>query len=94
MDGVSSPFTTQATMTRGGPLPEPIPNPLTPGWVRIPVTVQIRLSEEVAEYFLHSGPAPDPDDEAGFAMLANSMRLDFARAQTGDLNPQDQQWVG
>ncbi len=39
MDEVRLPFTMQATVARGGRPPEPIPDPLLPGWVRIPVTI-------------------------------------------------------
>ena len=93
MNEVRLPFTMQATVTRGGPPPEPIPDPLPPGWVRIPVALQVNLSDAMADHLLDGGTAWDADDVAGLAVVTNSMRFDFARAQTGDLDPREMRAV-
>ena len=58
-DEVRLPFTMRATVTRGGPPPEPLPDLLPPGWAKIPIAIEAVLSVPMADYLLHGGPAPD-----------------------------------
>ena len=49
MDEARLPFTMNATVSYGTSPPEPLPDRLPPGWVRIPVSFQVMLPAEVME---------------------------------------------
>ncbi len=50
MDDVTLPFTMTASVSSGGAAPDaPLPEQLPPGWVRIPVTIEVMLPPEVAD---------------------------------------------
>ncbi len=51
MDDVKLPFTMMASVSAGGATPDaPLPDLLPPGWVRLPVTIEIMLPPEVVEH--------------------------------------------
>ena len=49
MDDVKLPFTMTATVSSGGTAPVAPSGPLPPGWVRIPVTIEVMLPPELAD---------------------------------------------
>ncbi len=86
-DEVRIPFTMQAKVVRGGAPPEPISNPLPPGWARFPARVDAMLSVALVDHLLYDGPVPGPGKDVTLA--ASSLRLDLDHAQLGDLTPQE-----
>ena len=59
VDNVRLLFTMKATVTFGGSPPrDPLPDPLPPGWVRIPVPFQVMLPAEIMQPAAHGGRRP------------------------------------
>ena len=85
---VSLPFTMRASITRGDPPPRPIPDPLPPGWVRIPIAIPISISHAMAYHLWHGGPPPAEGEEPHIS-IAGPVHLDLDRAHHGDLDPQE-----
>ena len=56
MHDVKLPFTMTATVSSGDAPSVPLPGPLPPGWVRIPVTIEVMLPAEVADQLQAPGP--------------------------------------
>ena len=59
MDEARLPFTMNATVSYGTLSPEPLPDQLLPGWVRIPVSFQVMLPAEVIEGARQGAPLRD-----------------------------------
>lgn len=78
MNEARLPFTMKATVTRGGAPPEPLPDQLPPGWVRIPVSFQVTLPAEAMEHTRQGGPSVGSGHGLGasVSIVPHSLRLD------------------
>ncbi len=67
----------KATVTYGGAPPEPLPDQLPPGWVRIPVSFQATLPAEVMEHTRQGGPSVGSGHGPGasVSIVPHSLRL-------------------
>ena len=77
MNEARLPFTMKATVTYGGALPEPLPDQLPPGWVRIPVSFQVTLPAEAMEHARQGGSSAGSGDGPGpsVSIVPHSLRL-------------------
>ncbi|MGI4746626.1 MAG: polymorphic toxin type 50 domain-containing protein [Janthinobacterium lividum] len=78
MNEVRLPFTMKATVTYGGAPPEPLPDQLPPGWVRIPVSFQVTLPAEVMEHARQGGSSAGSGHGPGasVSIVPHSLRLE------------------
>ncbi len=77
MDKARLPFTMKATVTYTDAPPEPLPDRLLPGWVRIPVSFQVMLPAEVMEGARQGSPSAGSDHGSGtpVSIVPHSLRL-------------------
>lgn len=74
MDEDRLPFTMKATVTCDDQPPEPLPDQLQPGWVRMPVAFQVMLPAEVMETTGHHGSAAAPAHGPGTSVSMAPLR--------------------
>ncbi len=77
MNEARLPFTMKATVTYGDSPPEPLPDQLPPGWVRIPVSFQVTLPAWVMEHARQGGPSAGSDhgSRPSVSIVPHSLRL-------------------
>ncbi len=77
MDVARLPFTMNATVSYGDAPPEPLPDRLPPGWVRIPVSFQVMLPAEVMEGARQGAPSAASGHGPGtsVSIVPHSLRL-------------------
>ena len=68
-DEARLPFTMNATVSYGASPPEPLPDRLPPGWVRIPVSFQVMLPAEVMEGARQDSPSAGSGHGPGTPVL-------------------------
>ncbi len=87
VDDVRLPFTMNATVTYGDPPSrDPLPDPLPPGWVRIPISFQVMLPEEIMQQAWCGGSSSASAGTAGApaSIAPHSLRLDTGPRRDGD----------
>ncbi len=93
VDDVRLPFSMNATVTYGDPPPRgPLPDPLPPGWVRIPVSFQVMLPVEIMQQPAACGGSSSASagtPGATVSIVPHSLRLGTEPGQDGDRTWQD-----
>ena len=91
MDEARLPFTMNATVSYGTSPPEPLPDRLPPGWVRIPVSFQVTLPAEVMEGARQGSPSTGAGHGPGtsVSIVPHSLRLDAGAGSKGGRSWED-----